>query len=138
MRRARTAFRDWLEALEPQVPPETRLGKALRYTLNQWPKLTAFLDHPEIPLDNNRCENAIRPFVIGRSGWLFCDTVPGARASATLYSPVETAKAIGLEPHAYLFAVFTRLPHLTTVEEYEALLPWNLRTAIASSSRRGD
>lgn len=132
------AFRAWLEALEPQVPPETRLGKALRYTLNQWPKLVAFLDHGAIPLDNNRCENAIRPFVLGRKGWLFSDTVPGARASATLYSLVETAKANGLEPHAYLSAVFTRLPHLTTVEEYEALLPWNLRTAIASSSRRSD
>jgi transposase len=61
---------------------------------------------------NNRGENAIRPFVIGRKGWLFCDTVPGARASATLYSLVETAKANDLEPHAYLSEVFTRLPHL--------------------------
>lgn len=133
-----TAFRAWVQALEPQVPPETRLGKALRYTLNQWPKLVAFLEHGEIPLDNNRCENAIRPFVIGRKGWLFCDTVPGARASATLYSLVETAKANGLEPHAYLSAVFARLPHLTTVDEYEALLPWNLKAVIASLSRRGD
>lgn len=132
------AFRAWLEALEPQVPPETRLGKALRYTLNQWSKLVAFLDHGEIPLDNNRCENAIRPFVIGRKGWLFCDTVPGARASATLYSLVESAKVNGLEPHAYLSTVFTRLPHLTTVEDYEALLPWNLRAALASSSRPSD
>lgn len=65
---------------------------------------------------------------------LFSDTVPGARASATLYSLVETAKANGLEPHAYLSTVFARLPHLTTVEEYEALLPWNVRAAHASSS----
>lgn len=131
-------FHTWLEALEPQVLPESRLGKAVRYTLSQWPKLVVFLEHAEIPLDNNRCENSIRPFVIGRKGWLFSDTVPGARASATLYSLVETAKANGLEPHAYLSVVFARLPHLTTVEEYEALLPWNVRAAHASSSRRID
>jgi transposase len=131
-------FHTWLEALAPQVLPEGRLGKAVRYTLGQWPKLVVFLEHGEIPLDNNRCENAIRPFVVGRKGWLFSDTVPGARASATLYSLVETAKANGVEPHAYLSAVFARLPHLTTVEDYEALLPWNIRAAQPSSSRRSD
>lgn len=77
-------FRTWLEALEPQVLPESRLGKALRYTLGQWPKLTVFLEHGAVPLDNNRCENAIRPFVIGRKGWLFSDTVPGARERDSL------------------------------------------------------
>jgi transposase len=131
-------FHAWLTALEPEVLPESRLGKAVRYALAQWPKLVVFLEHPDVPLDNNRCENAIRPFVIGRRGWLFSDTVPGARASATLYSLVETAKANGLEPHAYLATVFDRLPHLTTVEEYEALLPWNIRAAQASSSRRDE
>jgi hypothetical protein len=76
----------------------------------QWPKLIRFLDHPEIPLDTNRVENAIRPFVIGRRNWLFCDTQAGAAASAKLYSLIETAKANGVEPHAYLTYLFTRLP----------------------------
>lgn len=71
-------FHTWCEALAPQVLPQSLLGKAVRYTLGQWPKLTTFLTHGEAPLDNNRCENAIRPFVIGRKGWLFSDTVPGA------------------------------------------------------------
>ena len=53
----------WLEALAPQVLPESRLGKAVYYTLGQWQKLSAFLTHGEVPLTNNRCENAIRPFV---------------------------------------------------------------------------
>jgi transposase len=55
------------------------------------------------PLDNNRAENAIRPFVIGRKNWLFCDTQAGAHASANLYSIIETAKANGLEPHALVY-----------------------------------
>jgi len=90
-------FYAWLEALSSQVLPESRFGKAVHYTLGQWPKLTTFLSHGEVPIDNNRCENAIRPFVLGRKGWLFSDTVHGAVASANLYSLVETAKANGVE-----------------------------------------
>lgn len=55
---------------------------------------------------------------------MFSDTVPGAVASANLYSIVETAKANGVEPHAYLSLLFTRLPHARTVEDFEALLPF--------------
>ena len=131
VRQARSApimdrFRAWLEALAPQALPESRLGKAIYYTLGQWDKLRIFLTHGEVPIDNNRCENAIRPFVIGRKAWLFSDTVHGAKASAHLYSLVETAKANGVEPHAYLSRLFERLPHLKTVEDFEALLPWNV------------
>ena len=118
-------FHAWLKALAPKVLPESKLGKAVHYTLGQWRKLAVFLEHGEVPMHNNRCENAIRPFVVGRKGWLFSDTVKGAVASANLYSLVETAKANGIEPHAYLTHVFERLPRLTTVEDYEAVLPWN-------------
>jgi hypothetical protein len=131
-RRTRSAsimerFHSWLQALSPQVLPESRLGKAVHYTLGQWPKLTTFLAHGEVPIDNNRCENAIRPFVLGRKGWLFSDTVRGAVASANLYSLVETAKANGVEPHAYLTFLFERLPYLSTADDYESMLPWNIK-----------
>lgn len=125
-------FHRWLEALAPQVVPQSRLGKAVNYTLGQWPKLTVFLKHGDVPLDNNRVENAIRPFAVGRKGWLFSDTVPGAKASANLFSLVETCKANGIEPHAYLSMLFTRLPRLRTVEDFEAMLPWNLKNSLAS------
>lgn len=75
---------------------------------------------------NNLCENAIRPFVIGRKNWLFADTPAGAEASARLYSLIETAKANDLEPYAYLRRVFTDLPKATTLQDIEALLPWNV------------
>ena len=122
-----------VEALAPQVLPEGLLGKAVYYTLRQWPKLTKFLQHGEVPLDNNRCENAIRPFVVGRKGWLFNDTVKGAVASANLYSLVETAKASGVEPHAYLSHLFEKVPHAKGVEDFEALLPWNVKHALPTS-----
>ena len=129
-------FHAWLEALAPQVLPRSLLGQAVHYTLGQWPKLTVFLKHGEVPLDNNRCENAIRPFVIGRKGWLFSDTIPGALASANLYSLVETAKANGIEPHAYLAHLFAQLPYAKTVEDFGALLPWNVKAALPASDPR--
>ena len=91
-------------------------------------------------LYNNRLENAIRPFVIGRKAWLFSDTPAGAHASAALYSLIETAKASGIEPYSYLLHLFAALPEATTVAQFEALLPWNLDpvhiTALAARPKR--
>jgi transposase len=120
-------FKAWLDDLAPKLPPQMLLAKAVHYALGQWNKLCVFLTNPIVPIDNNRCENAIRPFVIGRRNWLFCDTTAGATASARLYSLVETARANELEPHAYLTHLFTHLPTATTVDQFEALLPWNVR-----------
>ncbi|MGH8703671.1 MAG: IS66 family transposase [Burkholderiales bacterium] len=127
-----TELRAWLEGSAGAVLPQSALGKAVNYALGQWPKLTRFVEYGEIPLDNNRCENAIRPFVIGRKGWLFADTQAGATASANLYSLVETAKANGLEPHAYLTRLFAELPFATGIAHFEALLPWNVKDAVPS------
>jgi transposase len=123
-------FKAWLDKLAPTLLPESRLGKGVHYALGQWPKLQVFLDDPIVPLDNNRCENAVRPFVVGRKAWLFCDTQAGAAASARLYSLVESAKANGLEPFAYLTHLFAHLPTASTVEQFEALLPWNVKNSI--------
>jgi len=77
-------------------------------------------------LGDNGAENAIRPFVLGRKNWLFSTSVKGVKSSANLYSLIETAKANGLEPYAYLRYVFTELPKADTVEAIEALLPTNI------------
>lgn len=114
----------WLDASLPTVPPGTLTGKALNYLHNEWPKLIRYLEDGRLEIDNNLAENAIRPFVIGRKNFLFSDSVKGVTASANLYSVIETAKANGLEPYAYLRRVFTALPQAETVEEIEALLPW--------------
>ena len=94
---------------------------------NLWPQLTRYTERGDLPIDNNRCENAIRPFVIGRKAWLFSDRPAGARASAVIYSLVQTAKANGLEPYTWLRRVLRDLPAAQSVEAVEALLPWNLR-----------
>ena len=108
------------------VLPQSLFGKALHYLQGQWPKLIRFVENGAWPLSNNACENAIRPFVVGRKNWLFADTVGGATASANLYSVVETCKANGVDVYRYLVALFNALPHARTVEDYGALLPWRL------------
>ena len=80
-------------------------------------------------IDNNACENAIRPFCVGRRNWLFADTVAGAHASANLYSLLQTCLAYGIDGYRYLRALLVELPKATTVEDFEALLPWQLTTA---------
>lgn len=119
-------FRAWLDNTLHKVLPKGALGKALGYLNKNWNKLTVYTEDGRLLIDNNIAENAIRPFVIGRKNWLFSDTPKGAKASAALYSLIETAKANRLEPYAYLRLVFKELPAAQSLEEIEALLPWNI------------
>ena len=108
------------------VLPQGLLGKALHYLNGQWKKLTRYIENGAWPICNNACENAIRPFVVGRKSWLFADTVNGANASANLYSIIETCKANRIDPYGYLTWLFKRLPLAQTVDDYDALMPWNM------------
>ena len=118
-------LRVWLDRNRNATPPLSLTGKAISYLAGEWPKLIRYLEDGRIEISNVLCENALRPFVVGRKAWLFSDTPKGAIASARLYSLVETAKANGLEPLAYLRHIFTMLPQAKTLEDIEALLPWN-------------
>ena len=119
-------LRAWLETHLPAVPARTALGAAMAYLHKYWGKLTRYIERGDLPIDNNRCENAIRPFVVGRKGWLFSDTPAGAHASAVIYSLVQTAKANGVEPYQWLCQVLRDLPAAKTVDDVDALLPWNI------------
>ena len=119
-------LRAWLDTALPKTPPQSALGKALAYLDKYWDRLERYTERGDLPIDNNRCENAIRPFVVGRKAWLFSDTPAGANASAMIYSLVETAKANGLDPYAWMRVLMRELPLARTADEYEALLPWNL------------
>ena len=116
-------LKEYLEELSLKTPPKGLLGKAVSYTLKQWNRLVGYLEDGRIRPDNNLAENAIRPFVVGRKNWLFSGHPNGAKASAILYSLIETAKANSLEPYHYLRHVFDRLPLAKSVNDYKALLP---------------
>ena len=102
----------WLNELP--VRGGTKLSKAVQYCLNEKPYLYRCLENGNIPVDNNRAENAIRPFVVGRKNWLFANSVKGAQASAIIYSLAATATANGLNVEEYL----------TRLCRSENILPW--------------
>ena len=118
-------LKGWLEKTQPQVTPQSVLGKAVNYLASNWSRLERYVEAGFLPIDNNAAERAIKPFVIGRKAWLFSDTPKGATASAQIYSLVETAKVNGQEPYTWLRHVLEQLPHAQSVADYEALLPWN-------------
>ena len=109
-----------------KVPPKGLLGRAITYALGQWRQVEAYMDNPQLTPDNNIVENAIRPFAIGRKNWLFSGSPRGARASATMYSLVETASANGWNPIDYLCQTFEGLATAKSPEDVKALLPWNM------------
>ena len=115
-------FKDWLDKSVDNIPQQTALGKAIGYSLRQWPKLIRYLDDGKLSIDNNRAERAIKPFVIGRKNWLFSNTANGAKASATLYSIIETAKTNGIMPFDYLMYLLEQLSQPDY--EIDQLLPW--------------
>lgn len=116
-------FRKWLEKKSLTVTPQSLLGKAVSYTLKQWHRLAAYVQHGDVSPDNNLAENAIRPFVVGRKNWLFAGTPQGARASAAIYTLIETAKANKLDVYRYLRFLFENLPLAVSTEDHKALLP---------------
>jgi transposase len=120
----------WLRQQKTRTMPKSLLGQAIGYSLNQWEKLTAFMKDGVLEIDNNRGERAIKPFVIGRKNWLFAYSPRGARASAAIYSVIETAKENGLHPFRYLTYLFEQLPQLVEPQEPQALaafMPWSSR-----------
>jgi len=132
-------IKEWLQQVQPQVPPKSLTGRALGYLSDHWENLVRYLEDGRLEIDNNGVENAIRPIALGRKNFLFSDTVRGAEAGANLYSLIETAKANGLEPQAYLCLVFRDLPSAACVEDYERLLPtrWTASSVRAALDEGG-
>lgn len=120
-------LKKWLDRNRSRVAKDSLTGKAMTYLHNQWDKLNVYCSNGQLRISNILAENAIRPFAVGRKAWLFSDTPKGADASAVHYSLIETAKLHGLEPYQYLSSIFKALPYAETVEDIEALLPWNFK-----------
>ena len=117
-------YYNWLDTL---CHPSGKLKDAVTYALNQKAYLLVFLEYGEIEISNNQVENAIRPAVVGRKNWLFCDTPEGAEASAVIYSVIETAKANDLNPEKYLSYLLTTLPSRCAHDntpDIDDLMPW--------------
>lgn len=120
-------FKNWLDYHKPRTLSGSYVGKAIRYCLNIWDNLYVFLEHGMLEIDNNRAERSIKPVVIGRKNFLFCNTPRGAKTAATIYSIVESAKESGLNPITYLTYILDTLPNLEDINEesLQKILPWS-------------
>jgi len=114
---------DWLieKSSDRRVLPKSSLGKAVRYSLNQWDELTVFLGDGAIPFDNNETESELRSLTIGRQNWLFVGSSRGGEVAAAMYSLVSSAARHHLDVWAYVDDCLRRLGGGST--DYEALLP---------------
>jgi transposase len=128
-------FKQWLDTNYPLTPPKGLLGIAIGYALKNWQKLIVYTTNGLLRADNNIAENAIRPFVIGRKNWLFAGHPNGAHAAATFFSLIETAKANGLEPYAYLRCLFEQLPLVKDQTGYCHLLPQYINPDLVNAAR---
>lgn len=120
-----SAFFDWCH--KQKALPKSHFGNAVNYALNQRSWLENYLLDGRLEIDNNRAERSIKPFVIGRKNWLFCNTQEGAKTSAVLYSLIETAKENSVNPFEYLTFVFRNAPNwdISDPGSIDRLLPWN-------------
>lgn len=116
----------WLDKIQLTVLPQSALGKAVSYAVNHREGLMHFLDDGRLEIDNNLTEQAIKPLVIIRKNFMFCDSVAGAHALCLHFGLIRTAKLHGLEPYEYYVTLLKGIPHCKTVEDYEKLLPWNI------------
>jgi transposase len=115
-------FFTWISGLG--ALPKTSLGSAVGYALSQRKYLENIFLDGRTEISNNRCEQAVKSFVMGRKAWLFSNTPSGATASSVMYSIMETAKDNGLHPYRYMEFLLEKIP-LVATGDLELLLPWS-------------
>jgi transposase len=114
----------WLRTKLGLISQKTKLAEAIRYTLSRWQGLTRFLDDGRIEIDNNVVERSIRPIALNRKNALFAGSDGGGQHWAIIASLIETCKLCGVEPHAYLEDVITRIVNHHPNSKIDDLLPW--------------
>jgi transposase len=125
-----------LEYYKDKAPPKGFLSNAINYSLNQWQKLTAYIQDGRLRIDNNDSERAIKPFVIGRKNWMFYNSEGGAAASCVIYSIIETCKANNVNAFNYLKYVLENIHTAQNDEQLLALLPFNINREVLKENRR--
>ncbi|MEH6707080.1 MAG: IS66 family transposase [Alloalcanivorax venustensis] len=124
------ALHQWMIAQRQKVPDGSGTAKALDYSLKRWAALTRYLDDGAVPIDNNRVENQIRPWALGRNNWLFAGSLRSGQRAAAVMSLIQSAKLNGHDPYAYLKDVLARLPTQKN-NAIDELLPHNWTAATA-------
>ncbi len=103
-------IKELIQAHRGMVFPQSGVGMAISYALDQWDALVRYLDVADAEIDNNGAERSMRPVVLGRKNWLFVGHPDAGPRAAIIMSLVETCRRLGLEPFEYLKDVLTELP----------------------------
>lgn len=105
----------------PRFLPQSSLGKAVNYFLNEYTAAVGYLRDGQLQIDNNLVENDVRPSVVGRKRWLFIGHPDAGWRSAVIYTIIQSCRRRGLNPQEYLTDVLTRLPAMTNHEVKDVL-----------------
>ena len=132
-----TNLHEWMEAqfAERKTEPNSGLGKAITYLLNHWKKLTLFLKHPGVPIDNNIVERALKKAILNHKNALFYKTLNGARVGDLFMSLIHTCELNGLNPFKYLTELLHHAGELN--QKPSAWMPWNYRDSLSSFTTAG-
>lgn len=125
------------EQLRPLLLPQSSLGKALRYFLKEYTVLQIYLERPDYHIDNNLCENSIRPSCVGKRRWLFIGHPEAGWRSAVIYSIIQSCRRRGIDPQEYLTDVLRRIPAMKNTE-IDCLLPQQWQATRAKAAERSD
>lgn len=115
-------LKSWCEANKPKVLPQSSVGNAINYFINEYDELAGFLENGRYEIDNGWLERQFKKYAIGRKNWVFCDTVEGAHATSILYSIAFTIKLNGKNPFEVLVKILEELPKVKTAEDYQKLV----------------
>jgi len=121
------------EELRPKLLPQSTMGKAVNYFLNEYKALEGYLRDGRFEIDNNLIENAIRPTAVGRRRWLFIGHPQAGWRSAVIYSLLLSCRRRGINPQSYLSDVLNRLPS-TKITQIQELLPAQWKPPSANTS----
>ncbi|MGC9452656.1 MAG: IS66 family transposase [Oceanipulchritudo sp.] len=111
--------------------PTSEMGKACSYLLGQWDALVRICDYGQVRLDNNLIENAVRPTKLGAKNWLFIGAPHAGKRSAIIYTLLLSCQRCGIDAHAYIKDLLTRLPHMSNQDDYTHLLPQNWKPPVS-------
>ena len=115
----------WMETAYPKVLPKSRMGQAIAYAYQLWPRMRNYLKDGRLKIDNNLAENAIRPIALSRKNFLFCGNHEAAQNTAIICSLLASCKASNINPREWLTEVIALLPYYAANKEKDLkeLLP---------------
>jgi|UniRef100_UPI002F917E3C hypothetical protein len=119
------ALREVLDAGLRRMSSRSDMARGISYGTKRWPALSRFLGDGRLEIDNNIAERALRGIAVGRRNWLFAGSRADRERAAAIYIVIQTCKANGVDPHAYIADVIARVAGDWPASRWDELMPWN-------------